>query len=140
MNTESTASLRRSLGILARLAGGWQPDERLLAGAGYAQRWSATRCADAAVHQFVGSTTQLGQTSLIIGTLLAVDPQAGWALLFGDRWIRLGDGVPEMQLDPDHVSRCAQSWLTDQLHRELSGQCCGLLNLRGSGSGNRTPV
>jgi hypothetical protein len=81
------------------------------------------------VYQFVGSTRQPGQTSLIIGALLAVDPQAGWVLLFGDRWIRLA-GMPEKPLDPDHVSRCARSWLTDQLHRELSDQREAIYNDR----------
>jgi len=116
--------VRNCLEILRRLRGGWRPSRRLLADARRAARWSVARSAEAAAYQFIGSTSQLliGSTSqlpagnsLMIATVLALDRKEGWALLFSDRWVTLGDPLPQMRpFDPADVERCAAAWLRGQ--------------------------
>jgi hypothetical protein len=106
------------LDTLHRLRGGWRPSQRLLAAARHAERWSVARSAEATAYQFVGSASQLpAGTSLMIATVLALDPKEGWAFLFSDRWVTLGDPLPQMHpFDPADVERCAAAWLRAQAH------------------------
>jgi hypothetical protein len=107
---------RRSLDLLERLRRGWRPDENLLADAGHAERWTVIRHEAAPIYQFAGFVSQLpARTSLIIATVLAIDPKDGWALLFGGRWMTLGKALPEMRpFDPIDVARYAAAWLRRQ--------------------------
>ena len=109
----SDRPVRSCLETLRRLRGGWRPSQRLLADARHAARWSVARSADAAAYQFVGSTGELpAGNSLMIATVLALDPKEGWAFLFSDRWVTLGDPLPQMRpFDPADVERCAAAWL-----------------------------
>ena len=110
------ADLRRSLATLGRLRAGWQPDERLLADATRAERWTVRRHDDAMVCQFVGHVSQRsGGTSLIIATVLAIDSDAGWALLAGNRWLRLGEPLSAGSPPPHDVARHAESWLRHEI-------------------------
>jgi hypothetical protein len=44
--------------------------------------------------------------------VLAIDPQAGWALLTNDRWMTLGRQLPEtVAFDPTEVAHGAAAWL-----------------------------
>jgi hypothetical protein len=112
----NVAELRRSLDTLERLRGGWRPTKGLLAGARHAERWVVTRHADATIYQFIGFASQRpGRTSMVIATVLAIDAEARWALLACDRWISLGDPLPEPPpFDPADVTKCAKAWLLRQ--------------------------
>lgn len=104
--------VRTALKTLRRLRGGWRPPEWLLAHAREAERWSITRQTGAAVYQFVGAAFQPISNSLTIASLLALDPAERWALLFGDRWIRLGEPSPEMPpADAAEIMARAEQWL-----------------------------
>jgi hypothetical protein len=111
------ADLRRSLATLGRLRAGWRPDERLLADVRCAERWTVTRHDDAKVYQFVGHVAQHPEpTSMTIATVLAIDPDAGWTLLAGDRWLRIGDALPTQPLpSSSDVAECAESWLLQEI-------------------------
>lgn len=105
--------LRRSLSTLARLRGGWRPDESLLANARRVERWTVRH--DDATYQFIGFAAKCsGITSMIVATPLAIDPVARWALLFADTWVVLGDAAPS-QVDPADVASCAEAWLRREL-------------------------
>ena len=104
--------VRIALKTLRRLRGGWRPPEWLLADARQAERWSVTRQTDAAAYQFIGSASRPASSSLTIATVLALDPAGRWALLFSDRWIRLGEPSPEMPpFDAAEVAERAEQWL-----------------------------
>jgi hypothetical protein len=111
------AHLRDALDTLQRLRGGWRPDECLLADARYAQRWAVTRHDDGAAYQFVGFTSQLPVwTFTVIATVLAIDPSARWALLFGGGWIVIGDPLPTLSpFDPADVAKRGETWLLSQM-------------------------
>ena len=92
----------RSLRMLERLRAGWRPGRALLATARRAERWTASRQADAMIYQFVGYCAGELSSSLVIGTLLAIEPQEGWAFLCDTTWITLGAGLPTLApLDPN---------------------------------------
>lgn len=105
--------VRTALETLRRLRTGWRPGERLLAHARRAERWSVTRQAGAPAYQFVGTVPRSPMTtSLTIATVLALDLEEGWALVFSDRWIRLGEPSPEMPpFDAAEVAARAERWL-----------------------------
>jgi hypothetical protein len=113
----SLTDLRRSLATLGRLRAGWQPDQGLLADACRAERWTVSRQDDAAVYQFVGYALQDGaRTSLIIATVLAIDIEAGWALLAGNRWLQLGEPLPTRSPpSSSDIARCAETWLLQEI-------------------------
>jgi hypothetical protein len=101
-----------SLKMLRRLRNGWRPSQSLLDNAHRAERWSIARQADAAAYQFIGFSTQRQNTCLTIATALALNPQEGWAFLFSDKWVRLGDPARDMRpFDPADVAKCAAAWL-----------------------------
>lgn len=104
---------RESLHTLERLRSGWRPDRTTLATARRAERWTVSRPADAAVFQFVGwCCGEPGHTSFVVGTLLAIDPQASWALLAGNIWVALGEPASDqMALDSRAVRHRAEAWL-----------------------------
>jgi hypothetical protein len=108
--------LRRSLDVLDRLRRGWRPSQTILAGAQHVERWVVEREKNAMVYQFVGFVSQAPtRTSTVIGSVVALDPDAGWALLFGNRWITLGAPSPELApFDPANIVQCAESWLLRQ--------------------------
>ncbi len=104
--------VRVALKTLRRLRGGWRPPEGLLADARQAERWSVTRQTGAAAYQFIGTASQPISSSLTIATVLALDPAGRWALLFSDRWIRLGEPLPEMPpFDAAEIAARAEQWL-----------------------------
>lgn len=106
------AQTRSSLDTLSRLRGGWRPDARLLTDARWAEQWSVTRRGDAGVYQFIGVAQSADCRSFTIATVLAVDPEQGWALLFGGWWVRLGEPLPEMPaFEAADVQSCAEDWL-----------------------------
>jgi hypothetical protein len=112
------ADLRHSLATLGRLQAGWQPDESLFADARCAECWAVTRHDEAMVYQFVGHVAHPGRTSLIIATVLAIDPDAGWALLAGNRWLRIAKALPTTSPpDRSEVARCSQAWLLQEIRR-----------------------
>ncbi len=104
---------RESLHTLERLRGGWRPDHATLAAARRAERWTINHPADAPVYQFVGHHAQpSGQTSLVVGSLLAIEPLEGWALLSGSSWVTLGQPSPEqLTVDSRAVRHRAEAWL-----------------------------
>ena len=104
---------RCSLESFERLQGGWHPGKGLLANAQHAEQWTVRCQPDAHLYQFVGYVTQVAdRTSIIIATVLAIDPQAGWVLLTNDRWMTLGRQLPEtVAFDPSEVARGAGKWL-----------------------------
>jgi hypothetical protein len=110
--TPSDDCSRHALRILERLRGGWRPDSCRLADARRMQRWCVVRRNDTAC-QFIGfAADSRGITSTIVATLLAIDPAAGWALLFPDRWIRLGaPSSAQPPVDPSDIMRRAEAWL-----------------------------
>jgi hypothetical protein len=107
------AQTRCSLDTLRRLRGGWRPGEHLLAEARRAEHWSVTRRGGAGVYQFIGAGVQSPAfRSFTVATVLALDPEEGWGLLFGGWWVRLGEPVPEMPpFDAADVQSCAEDWL-----------------------------
>ena len=111
------ADLRRSLATLGRLRAGWQPDQGLLADARRAEHWTVSRHDDAMVYQFVGYVLRHPErTSLIIATVLAIDPDRGWTLLAGNRWLRIGAALPTQSLpSSSDVARRAESWLLHEI-------------------------
>ncbi|MBV8836472.1 MAG: hypothetical protein JO000_08040 [Alphaproteobacteria bacterium] len=104
---------RQSLHTLERLRGGWRPDRATLTAARRAERWTINRPADVPVFQFVGYCCGApGHTSFIVGTLLAIDPHDGWALLAGDSWVALGEpAAAQMIVDARAVRHRAEAWL-----------------------------
>lgn len=114
--------LSDSLGILQRLRGGWRPNECLLLDARYAERWVVTRHDGEAAYQFIGFARQLPlQTSVVIATVLAIDPVARWALLFGGGWIVIGDPLSTLStFDPGDVATRGEIWLLSQMQQESS--------------------
>jgi hypothetical protein len=101
-----------SFETLRRLRDGWRPSQCLLDNAHRAERWSVARQADAAAYQFIAVSTQRQGTSLMIATALALSPQEGWAFLFSDKWVRLGEPSWDMRpFDPADVAKCAAEWL-----------------------------
>ncbi len=110
------AELRHSLATLGRLRAGWQPDKHLLADVRCAERWTVARHDDAMVYQFVGHVAQHPEpTSMTIATVLAIDPDAGWALLTGNRWLRIAKTPTAPALDRTDVARCAEAWLLQEI-------------------------
>jgi hypothetical protein len=105
---------RHALRILGRLRDGWRPNKSVLADARRMQGWSAVRRGDAAC-QFTGFAADAsGITSTVVATLLAIDPANGWALLFPDRWVRLGSpSAAQPPVDPFDVMRRAEAWLRE---------------------------
>src|ERR1044072_9193658 len=78
------AQTRCSLDTLRRLRGGWRPGVHLLAEARRAEHWSVTRRGGAGVYQFIGAGVQSPAfRSFTVATVLALDPEEGWGLLFG---------------------------------------------------------
>jgi hypothetical protein len=108
--------LRRTLDLIGRLGGGWQPDQACLAGARHAERWTVNHQPDAMAYQFIGWPQQAhAKTSLIIASVVAIDPAERWALLFGDRWVTLGTRAPETEpFDPNDIVVRAEAWLRSQ--------------------------
>lgn len=113
------SDLNLALETLGRLRDGWRPDQQCLASAQRSERWSVTCQSGALAYQFVGVVTQPpAATSWTIATMLAVDPEAGWALVFSDRWIRLGEPSPEMPpFDPMEVAERAERWILSHIRR-----------------------
>jgi hypothetical protein len=114
--SDSAAEIRLSLRLLERVRQGWCPPHDMLASVRHAERWTVNRSADALVYQFVGHRTwPTDQSSLIIGTALAISPRHDWALLAGNSWITLGPALPHMRpFDPADVMRSAEIWLQAQ--------------------------
>jgi hypothetical protein len=102
-----------SLRTLEQLRTGWRPDSGVLAAARQAERWMIHHPADAPVFQFVGYRAgPAEQSSLVIGTLLAIEPPEGWALLAGNSWVALGQPSPEqLTIDSRAVRHRAEAWL-----------------------------
>ena len=98
---------------LRRLRGGWRPGGHLLADARRVEQWSVTRQARrgrVSVHRRRAPSTAC--SSFTIATVLALDPEEGWALLFGGRWVRLGEPLSQMPpLEATDVQSCAEDWL-----------------------------
>ena len=66
----------------------------------------------AEVYQFIGTASEPDSSSLTIATMLALDPEQGWALVFSDRWIRLGEPSPEMPpFNAAEIAERAERWL-----------------------------
>ncbi len=116
---------RESLRTLARLREGWRPDHVILAAARRAEHWTINALAAPPLYQFVGHCDgPSGLSSVVIGTLLAIDPQRaaredgsqeGWALLAGNRWVTLGHASPHLPaFDPDAIRQSAEDWLRAQ--------------------------
>jgi len=104
---------RESLLTLERLRGSWRPDRAILAAARRAERWTINHPADAPVYQFVGHHSgPSGHSSLIVGSLLAIEPLEGWALLAGSNWVALGQPSPDqLTIDARAVRHRAEAWL-----------------------------
>lgn len=118
-NTEPESTfLDRSLEALARLREGWRPDGNLLATARYAEYWRVIRRDDTTGFQFIGFPPRSPErSSMFIATVLAMDPAAGWALLAGGEWIRIGEQLPaQSPLEPADLAKCAESWLLMGAH------------------------
>ena len=110
--TVSPPEVRTALKTLRRLRGGWRPHAWLLADARQVERWSITRQTETAAYQFVGIASQPIGSSMTIATVLALDPTERWALLFSDRWVRLGEPLPAMPpFETAEVAGCAEQWL-----------------------------
>ena len=111
-----SAFLRRSVAALTRLRSGWRPNKSMLADARYAECWLVIRRDDTTGYQFIGFPPRSPErSSMFIATVLATAPAAGWALLAGGEWIRIGEALPTSPLfDAVDVSRCGESWLLRQ--------------------------
>jgi len=91
------APARSCLDTLDRLRGGWRPGRHILSSERRADHWSVTHSAEAMAYQFVASARELSAgTSVMIATVLALDPGEGRAFLFSGRWVTLGEPLPEM--------------------------------------------
>ena len=104
---------RESLQMLEQLRSGWRPDRAILGAARNAERWTIHHPADAPVYQFVGHKSgPAGHSSLVVGSLLAIEPQEGWALLAGNSWVALGEASPDqLTIDSRAVRHRAEAWL-----------------------------
>lgn len=113
---DGAAEIRRALQTLERLRDGWRPSRDVLAAARHVERWTVTRPVEAAVYQFIGHwIAPADHSSLVIGTLLAIAPPEGWALLASSAWVTLGPPLPEAgSFDPADVTRRAGNWLRAQ--------------------------
>lgn len=105
------------LAVLGRLQSEWRPGAAALKGASHLERWSIDRCDEATVYQFIGyAAPQSAEAScFVIGTVLAIDPAAGWAFLASGRWVTLGNPAPDLRpFDPQDVTRRADAWLRSE--------------------------
>lgn len=111
-----SAFIGRSFEALVRLREGWRPDTNLLAKARHAEQWVVIRRDERVGYQFIGfPPSSPSRTSMFIATVLAIDPAAGWALLAGGEWIKIGEQLPaQSPLEPADLVRCAEAWLLDQ--------------------------
>src|ERR1044072_50481 len=108
-SSRRSSRVRTALKTLRRLRGGWRPPESLLADARPAGHWAMARQTGAAVYQLA---FQPGSSSWTIAGLLALHPTERWGLLFGDRWIRLGEALGEMPpVDTAEIMALAEQWL-----------------------------
>jgi hypothetical protein len=108
--------LRRALHALERIGGGWRPGAGQLARARRLDRWTAQR-PEGGVYQLVGFAANAPNVaSTTVATLLAIDPEGCWALLYDDTWAALGAPVPgEAPPDPSDVLVSARAWLLRQM-------------------------
>jgi hypothetical protein len=107
--------VREALHTLEQLRAGWRPDRDTLAAARHVERWIVNRDADAPVYQFLGQTGPPGRSSLVVGTLLAIALNEGWAFLAGNSWVALGRASSDAPpVDPVEVRRRAEIWLRGQ--------------------------
>jgi hypothetical protein len=106
-------STRRMLVLIERIVLGWQPDAVCLAGARHTERWTVNHQPNAAPYQFIGWPQEPpATTSLIIASVVALDPEERWALLFGERWVTLGTRADETEpFDPNDIIVRAEAWL-----------------------------
>jgi hypothetical protein len=97
----------------------------MLADARYAERWRVIRRDDTTGYQFIGFPPRSPErSSMFIATVLAIDPAAGWALLAGGEWIKIGARLPtQSSLEPADLVRCAEAWLLDQAPRVDPRSC-----------------
>jgi hypothetical protein len=109
-------STRRTLDLIERIGSGWRPDVACLAGARRAERWTVNHQPNAAPYQFIGWPQEPpAPTSLIIASVVALDQEERWALLFGERWVTLGMRADETEpFEPGDIIARAEAWLRRQ--------------------------
>lgn len=106
-------SLLQASSILDLLAAGWQPGRAELDTARQVDHWMVTPGAAGRPYQLVG-TIQIPVPSPLNASVLAIDPQAGWARIC-DEWIVLARGRPDAPIfDPADVLRSGVAWLIGQ--------------------------
>jgi len=106
--------LLHATSILDLLSVGWQPGRAELGTARQVNNWAVTAASAGRPYQLAG-TIHAPVPVVLTASLLAIDPQAGWARSW-DEWIVLdGHDAGAPTFDPADVQRVGAAWLIRQL-------------------------
>ena len=114
-------SLLRASSIFDLLAIGWSPGEAELDTARYIEHWAILPGPANRPYQIVGiAWSRPVRRSMIIASVIAIDPKAHWARIW-DEWIILDDGlVGAPAFDPTEVARAGAAWLLEGIGHILT--------------------
>jgi hypothetical protein len=123
--SKSRADLLFASEVLRCLRGGSRPSMRVLEGSGFVEHWMIVANDDVCL--LTGTVWRLPFSRNMLATpLLAIDPDAGWARVFGE-WLTIG--APRLDwvaagIYPEGVADRAARWLERQLGAEDCDKDC----------------